>query len=96
MLNDGIPSVFSAIALPAASNKTHEKSFDSRTIGENDVRTRVVAASSAIAVSRCQTISRETGSSSASRGAAFIDSSTLVIDRNPARAPRDLLMNPLH
>ena len=46
--------VFSAMALPSASKRTQEKSFDSRTIGEKEVRRKVAAASSAIAMRRVQ------------------------------------------
>jgi len=47
--------VFSAMAFPAASKMTQAKSFDSRTIGENEVRRSVAAASSAMAMSRVHT-----------------------------------------
>ena len=62
MLKDGIPIVFSAIAVPAASKMTQAKSLDSRTIGENEVRRSVAAASSAIAISRVQITCSATGS----------------------------------
>ena len=55
MLNEGMPIVFSATALPSASKMTQEKSFDSRTIGEKEVRLNVAAASSAMAMRRVQT-----------------------------------------
>ena len=55
MLNEGMPIVFSAMALPFASKTTQEKSFNSRTIGENEVRRSVAAASSAMAIRRVQT-----------------------------------------
>ena len=54
MLKEGMPIVFSAMAFPSASKMTQEKSFDSRTIGEKEVRRKVAAASSAIAMRRVQ------------------------------------------
>ena len=59
-MNDGMLSVACAIAWPRASVSTHAKSFDSRTMVENDVRTSAAAASSAIEMSRVQIISSVT------------------------------------
>ena len=63
MLKEGMPIVFSAMALPSRSKITQAKSLDSRTIGENEVRRSVAAASSAMAIRRVQTTWSATGSS---------------------------------
>ena len=51
---DGMPAVFSDRALPLASISAVAKSFDSRTMVENDVLSRAAADSSAIEISRFQ------------------------------------------
>src|SRR3569623_1862093 len=60
--NTGTVTAFCDSESPLASSRTQEKSFDSRTIGENDVRISALPASSAIATSRAQIISRAKGS----------------------------------
>src|ERR1035437_9123436 len=62
ILNEGMPMVFSAIARPAASKITQAKSLDSRTVGENEVRRSVAAASSAMAIRRRQITGSAIGS----------------------------------
>ena len=59
---DGIPAVFSAKESPFASINTVAKSFDSRTMVENDVRNKAAADSSAMEINRLQRISSVTGS----------------------------------
>ena len=49
---DGIPAVFSAKRSPFASINTVAKSFDSRTMVENDVRNKAAADSSAMEINR--------------------------------------------
>ena len=80
LMNDGILSVAWAMERPFASVSTHEKSWDSRTTVENEVRTRAAAASSAMEMSRVQRTSRLAASS----GRAF------MVSRSPrtARAGR--------
>jgi len=51
---DGIPAVFSANESPFASISDVAKSFDSRTIVENDVRSSAAADSSAMEMRRFQ------------------------------------------
>src|SRR5690606_17894584 len=51
-INEGIPLEAWAMELPLASVITQAKSLDSRTIDENEVRTREAAASSTVEMSR--------------------------------------------
>src|ERR1700758_3253112 len=53
-MNDGMLLVACAIERPSASVMTQAKSFDSRTIVENEVRTSETAASSTIEIRRRQ------------------------------------------
>ena len=57
-----MPTVFSESESPLRSISTVAKSLDSRTMVENEVRSRPTAASSAIEISRLQRISSVTGS----------------------------------
>jgi len=70
--NEGMPAVFSASESPLASINTVAKSFDSRTMVENEVRSNAAADSSAIEIRRFQKISSVIGSN-AGIAESFID-----------------------
>ena len=59
-MNDGMLSVACASERPRASVSTQAKSFDSRTMVENEVRTSAAAASSTMEIRRVHSISRVT------------------------------------
>ena len=59
---EGMPAVFSASESPFESMRTVAKSFDSRTMVENEVRSRAAADSSAMEINRLHRISNVTGS----------------------------------
>src|ERR1700730_2597521 len=61
-MKEGMLSLFCASSRPAASVRTHAKSFDSFTSVENDARRKALAASSTAEMARCQRISRVTAS----------------------------------
>src|SRR5438105_4720805 len=65
-INDGMLACDCDSELPIASVRTTEKSYDSRTTVENDVRTSVAAASSTTAINRLQSTWSVIGSKTAS------------------------------
>jgi hypothetical protein len=78
-----MPIVFSAMANPPASNRTQAKSFDSRTIGEKDVRRSVAAASSAMAMRRRQMTWSATGSSTNDMLRFFVACPRAILRKGP-------------
>ncbi len=94
---EGMPAVFSARESPLASIRTVAKSLDSRTIVENEVRSRAAADSSAMEISRLQRISSVTGSKFAFAGSVMGPYSAAVavvfagfrqVSRRASRSPR--------
>src|ERR1700736_2333314 len=78
-MNEGMLNEDCASEWPSASSRTQAKSLDSRTIVEKDVRTSVAEASSTMAISRFQRISRAIGSmSSATVRSLHLDVQGLV------------------
>ena len=76
---EGIPAVFSASESPLASIRPLAKSFDSRTIVENDVRRSAAADASASEMSRLQRISSVTGSNTgAGAGAGMVEGENMT------------------
>jgi hypothetical protein len=69
-----IPPVFSLMLSPLRSISTQAKSFDSRRMVEKAVRSRAVAASSAMEISRLQRIYSVTGSNASSWTMAIVPS----------------------